>query len=182
MIVVYFNESGYYIVGGGIEVAQSCPPALTESGSPIFLTLHHTYWMLFRALKELQGKSVSEDVVVYNDSRIIEELNGVADPFDETCQRWLNAIRRKLIPAVRSCVLFRKKPMGFVSEHVAAGHKKLLSSIPESEKVAIAERLKRSLEIRSKRQLARKAQRFRKSYWSGNEETFKEKWYGNGQK
>jgi len=102
MIVVYFNETGYYVVGGGIEIAQSCPQALTESGTPIFLALHHTYWMLYRALKELQGKEMGEDVVVYNDSRIIEEMNGVAEPFDNICDRWQKAIRRKLLPAIRS--------------------------------------------------------------------------------
>ena len=177
MIVVYFNETGYYVVGGGIEIAQSCPQALTESGTPIFLALHHTYWMLYRALKELQGKEMGEDVVVYNDSRIIEEMNGVAEPFDNICDRWQKAIRRKLLPAIRSCFLFRKKPSTFVDENVAKGQTSLIHPLSVGEREEITKRYAKQLEIRQKRQLARKAQRFRTSYWSDKSEDFKEKWY-----
>jgi hypothetical protein len=174
MITVFFNETGYYVVGGGIEIAQSCPPALTESGSPVFLTIHHTYWMLFRALKEIQGKKSQDDVMVYNDSRIIEEMNGVVEPFDDTCDRWQKAIRRNVLPSIRSCVLFRKKPATFVAENVAHGQHTLIRTLSVRERTDMMDRYVQQLEIRQKRQLARKAQRFRESHRS---EDLKEKWY-----
>lgn len=171
------------MLGGGIEVAQSCPQALTESGSPIFLALHHAYWMLYRALKELQGKGVGEDVIVYNDSRIIEEMNGVAGPFDDICERWQKAIRRKLIPAIRSCVLFRKKPSTFVDDNVSQGQRSLIHPLSAKEREEIAERYVKQLETRQKRQLARRVQRFRSTYWNGREVDFKKRWYnGNRSK
>lgn len=179
MITIYFNETGYYVIGGGIEIAQSCPPALTESGSPVFHPLHHTYWMLFRALKDVQGKKTQEDVMVYNDSRIIEEMNGIAEPFDETCGRWQKAIRRNVLPAIRACVLFRKKPSGFIGERVVEGQKTLLSPLSLAERERLAQKYIGQLEIRIKRQRATRAQRFREGHRS---EAMKEKWYGNRQK
>lgn len=129
MISVFFNEAGYYIKGDGIEVARSCPPALTESGSTVLPPLHHLYAVLYHVMKEVQTGNGQEDIMIYSDSRLIEEINGVIESMDDTCTRWVKQIRRNLIPAVRSCVIFRKKSSDLIGRRVQEGLDRMIGSV-----------------------------------------------------
>lgn len=130
MITIFVNKDGYYVAGEGIEATLKCSPATDECGHPIFHELHHTYKVMFLALKEVARKqNIQGDIMVYNDSRIVDELNGSLPPFDDICRRWQTAIRRELVPCIRSLVFFRKKATELVNTKVAIG-KTLLTDSP----------------------------------------------------
>jgi hypothetical protein len=131
MITVFVNKEGYYVAGEGVEATLKCSPATDERGYPIFHELHHTYKVMFLALREVARKqSIQGDVIVYNDSRIIDELNGSIQPLDEICRKWQLAIRRELVPCIRSLVFFRKKTADFVDTKVATGKAMLAPADP----------------------------------------------------
>lgn len=120
MIAVFVSKEGYYIHGDGVEAALRCSQALDDQGNPIFHELHHTYKVMFLALEIVARKQmIHGDVVVYNDSRIIDELNGSIPPLDDVCQRWRQVIRREIMPRVRSIVLFRKRAQDFIAAKMA---------------------------------------------------------------
>lgn len=122
MITVYVTKEGYYIQGEGVEATLRCSPAMDDQGTPIFHELHHTYKVMYLALKEVARKdAIQGDVMVYNDSRIIDELNGTTQPLDDVCRTWQRVIRRELVPHIRSLVLFRKKHTEFIARNVRAG-------------------------------------------------------------
>jgi len=122
MITVFVTKDGYYVAGEGVEASFKCTPATDERGHPIFNEIHHTYKVLFLALKEVARKQgIQGDVMVYNDSRIIDELNSQVPPLDDTCRRWQQTIRRELVPTIRSLVFFRKKTAEYVKAKVRDG-------------------------------------------------------------
>lgn len=122
MITVFVNKEGYYVAGEGVEATLRCSPATDDHGNPIFHELHHTYKVMFLALKEVARKqTITGDVIVYNDSRIIDELNGSIQPLDETCGRWQQTIRRELMPHIRSIVMFRKKATDYIRSQMKIG-------------------------------------------------------------
>lgn len=168
MIGLYFNESGYYVQGSRIEEAWSCSPALTESGTPILPPTHHLCGVLYRALRAVQATQTTEDIVVYSDSRLIEEINGAATPLDDTHERWLEIYRRRLLPHIRSHVLFRKKPTEFVRKHVEAGHQKMIGSVDPQVRL---EAITREIDRKQKEIEARKArvlERFKEDWNNGH--------------
>jgi hypothetical protein len=131
MIIVYVTQDGYFVQGEGVEACLRCSPALDDRGNAIFNEIHHTYKVIYMALKEVARKdAIQGDVVVYNDSRIIDELNNVARPMDEVCERWQKCIRREIIPSIRSIVIFRKKAANFIRERVATGQNMLAAPDP----------------------------------------------------
>ncbi len=122
MITVFVSKEGYYLNGEGVEAALRCSPALDDQGNPIFHELHHTYKVLYMALQAVAGKQKIEgDVIVYNDSRIVDELNGNTSFLDEVCERWGRGIRREVLPRIKSIVTFRKKPHAFVVKQIMLG-------------------------------------------------------------
>lgn len=131
MIKIFFNEDGYYIIGEGVEIARRLRVALTEQGDPIFQTIHHTYKVCYLALKELIDLQIQDDVIVYNDSRIIEELSTGINSLDDTCAKWQNVILRYVVPNIKSVVFFRKRSMTEVQNVIREGHGKLLKTIDE---------------------------------------------------
>lgn len=139
MITVFFNESGYCIDGEGVEIARRCSPALTERGDRIFQRSHHMYKVLHLALREFPDIPVQEDVMVYNASRIIDELNGRIAPLDDTCQEWLNSIKRDLVPAIKSVVFFRKKPESQVRASIDDAHQDVLGTLTRQERDKLIE-------------------------------------------
>lgn len=131
MITVFVTKDGYYVTGENVEACFKCSPATDERGHPIFNEIHHTYKVLFLALKEVSRKrSIQGDVMVYNDSRIMDELNSQVPPLDETCRRWQQTIRRELVPAIRSLVFFRKKTTEYVKSRVKDGEALLAPTDP----------------------------------------------------
>lgn len=131
MITIFFNENGYYITGDSVEASRRCSPALTIRGDKIFQSLHHTYKILYLALNELRDIHIDDDVMVYNDSRIIDEINGSINPLDEICERWLQTLRRDIIPDIRSLIFFRKKPTTYINSTIEHAHQSMLSHIDE---------------------------------------------------
>jgi hypothetical protein len=84
-----------------MEIALSCSPAFEEE-------VHHIYAVIFRALQELRDKELTEDIIVYNDTRVMDELGGQVFPEDATSREFYFSIRRKLLPSLDSMVFFRK--------------------------------------------------------------------------
>ena len=109
MIRVFFTEDGYYVAGESIEVTRKCSPALTSRGDRIFLPLHHEYKVLYLALCEIRNAKITDDVMVYGSSRIIDEMNGNTRPLDDTNNRWLMVLKRNVLPTIKAVVFFRKK-------------------------------------------------------------------------
>lgn len=131
MITVFVTKEGYYVAGEGIEATLKCSPATDERGIPIFNEIHHVYKVMFLALKEVARKErIQGDVIVYNDSRIVDELNGQVPPLDDICRRWQQAIRRELVPYIRCLVFFRKKSATFVESQTTIGNALLVPSDP----------------------------------------------------
>ncbi len=135
MITIFFSEDGYCVAGGGMKISRACSPA-TSDGKRIFPPLHHEYKVLFLALNEIRDLK-NEDVMVYGSSRIIDEINGVAEPLDEVCQRWTRLIRQSLIPSIKPLVFFRKKSSTEVdqvlSDLLPKQNSKILFDMLESE-------------------------------------------------
>jgi len=109
MLLVRFNTNGYYIKGDGVDIIQRCSPASTDRGDNIFQPIHHTYKVLFIALSNLIDKDFNGDAMVYNDTRIIDELNSNIEPLDEVCAAWVKIIKRDIIPRIKPLMFFRKK-------------------------------------------------------------------------
>lgn len=168
MITVFFNENGYCIAGEGTEVSRRCSPALTDGGDTIFQSIHHTYKILYLALCEIRDMSVQENVMVFNDSRIIDEVNRNTEPFDELCDEWLKVLQRHIIPSIRSVVFFCKKPTHQINETIAGSHSDMLIKLdPKTrEKIAQVEtQAKKAIENTRKRQAVERL----KQAWLKNE-------------
>ena len=163
MIKVFFNETGYYTVGEGVEISRRCSPALTERGDQIFQPIHHAYRVCFLALKELAYIDVRDDVMVYSDSRIIDEVNGIAKPLDDTCEQWLQTLLRSVVPSIKAVVFFRKKSIGEIQASIDRGHKKMLPQIDER----TAERITKSVDKTQERK-QRAIERLRTKWFGAN--------------
>lgn len=164
MITVYVTKEGYYIQGEGVEATLRCSPALDDQGHPIFHELHHTYKVMYLALREVARKeTIQGDVMVYNDSRIVDELNGKIQPLDDVCRTWQRVIRRELVPHIRSVVMFRKKHAEFIARNVRTGQCMLTPQDPAliSE---LAERAQRLETTKAQGLKARVYERFRKMW------------------
>lgn len=167
MISVFFNEDGYYVTGESIEISRRCSPALTIRGDKIFQSIHHTYKILFLALCELRDIDVTHDVIVYNDSRIIDEVNGVIAPLDDTCQTLLQILRRNTIPSIRSLILFRKKPTNHINEVISKAHNNMIAQIGVTRKLELAAIEQKALEAENNKQKREAVARMKK-YWFGD--------------
>ena len=118
MIVSYLNKNGYYIGGSDLEIIRSLSPSLNSKGEPLFHPLHHLYMVLASLLLELQGPKTSEDIIVYNDGRIIEELTGMIEPMDNICREFIKNIRGRIIPRLTGHIVFRKKSYEVINQKI----------------------------------------------------------------
>lgn len=139
MIRVFFTEDGYYVAGEDIEVTRQCSPALTSRGDRIFLPLHHEYKVLYLALCELRNANITDDVMVYGASRIIDEMNGNTRPLDATNERWLMLLKRNVLPSIKAVVFFRKKEPHAVQKTLDDAHGKFLPQVDRRTFEQIAE-------------------------------------------
>lgn len=73
MIHCYFNETSYYIAGEKIEIFSSIFNDEKDS-------IRRSYWALIMLLPELQAER--DNVMIYSDSRVIDELSGEVIPLD----------------------------------------------------------------------------------------------------
>jgi|SRR5689334_10197148 len=164
MITVFVTKEGYYVNGEGVEASLRCSPAVDERGNPIFHELHHVYKVMYMALTQVaKAKTIRGDVMVYNDSRIVDELNGEVGPLDEVCQKWRTVIRREIVAHIRSSVLFRKKASDYIVSKVRSGHSLLTPEDPALMQ-AISERLEKTEVERVRSFKGRVLDRFRKMW------------------
>jgi len=153
MTNVYFNEVGYFIQGGGVEIARSCPPLSDpDTGKGLLEPTHHLYAVLISALQELENHE--EDITVFNDSRIIEEMDG-ATPLDDVCQDSRLFIRRNVLSLIPSLVWFKKKDGDWVNRHVQNGIQKMIGTVDVGQRDKAARKL--ALLVERKRASAKKA-------------------------
>ncbi len=164
MIIVFFNEDGYHAAGSNVEIARRCFPALTNRGDRIFPPIHHEYKVLSLALNEFANQEVSEDVMVYGDSRIIDELNGDIEPMDETCKDWLQTINRDTLPYVRGVVFFRKKPLNEVAAAIRAAQDQMMPQMDRRIRQTMAEQEVERVETQERSRKGRILDRF-KAKW-----------------
>ena len=139
MISVYFNSTGYYIEGEGIEIIRSFSPSVDGSGKPVIEPLQHLYVVLACALKELKGQASAEDIVVYNDSRLIEDMSNETSPIDHVCIEMKSIIRRKLLPEFKGIVFFRKKTADSITRKLNHGQQTMLQPTDRRHLLEIAE-------------------------------------------
>lgn len=165
MITVFFNEDGYHVTGDGVEATHRCSPALTLRGDRIFQPVHHMYKVLYLALCELRDMNVASDVMVHNDSRIVDEINGLTEPLDETCAQWVRVIRQDILPTILPVVFFRKKPTTYVNSIISASQQAMLSKADLSQKQNLALREVRIREEQEKEKRHRTIQRLRESWF-----------------
>ena len=164
MITVFVSKEGYYICGDGIEAALRCSPALDDHGNPIFHELHHTYKVMFLAMQVIAKKGkIDGDVIVYNDTRIIDELNGNISPFDDVCQKWRQVIRREVMPCIKSIVTFRKRAQDFIATKLAAADK-LVTSQDRTALKALAEKSKHIEQAKTRSTKARVLDKFKRMW------------------
>jgi hypothetical protein len=131
VISVFVNQCGYFIQGGGFEIARSCPRDDCNS------ELYHEYKILLIALTELIGKKQNEDIIVYNNTRIIDEMNGSVPPLDDTCLSWQRCIRREILPHITSIVFFAKKSLEYINHTINDGFQMLLDVDPQLKQKAL---------------------------------------------
>lgn len=167
MIRVFFNEDGFYVAGESVEISRRSAPATTERGDRIFQPIHHTYKILYNALSEIRSLGIKEDVIVFGDSRIIDEVNGYCQPLDDTCDQWVKILRRDVLPTVRSVVFFRKKPASFIRETIGREHARMLPSLDINTAREIAANAAEHVQQTSKNRRKQARDRLRKS-WFGD--------------
>lgn len=168
MITVFLNEDGYYVTGENVDVTRRCSPALTAHGDRIFQVIHHVYKVLYLALCEVHEMNIQDDVMVYNDSRIIDEINGIVEPIDPTCDKWLKILNRRTIPSIKSVVFFRKKPTTRVNEAIADAHDSMLTKLSGQEQQKIADRETKLRDARAKTRNGKVINKLRKSWFGDN--------------
>ena len=168
MITVFLNEDVYYVTGENVDVVRRCSPALTDHGDRIFQVIHHVYKVLYLALCEVHEMNIGDDVMVYNDSRIIDEINGVVEPLDTTCDKWLKILNRNTIPSIRSVVFFRKKPATRVNLAVTEAHERMLVKLSGQEQQQIADRETKLREAHTKSRNHNLVDRLRKTWFGEN--------------
>ena len=130
MIEVYFDRSGYYITGPNIEVAESFSP-LTVGGEMVLTELQHLYVVLYKIFSELTANNSREDIIIYNDSRIVDDMNGIINPLDDICEKTRKYMKRKVIPTIKGIILFRKKSTLFIREKIENGQKSLIGDVDD---------------------------------------------------
>lgn len=109
MTEVFLSTCGYLITGAFESIFMCVKPEEVEDN--IFL-----YQLLYDAITEI--KNLNDQVTVYNDSRLIEELNGVIKTNSNESHKWLLFIRRNVIPKTKCRIFFNKRSAEFVSEKI----------------------------------------------------------------
>ena len=165
MICVYLNSNGYYIKGDGIEAALSCSPSVNSNGEPFYPEVCHVYAVLAKALNELRDHNIQDEVTVFNDSRMIDEMNGVVTPIDSLGQEFRDRIRHEILPEVPATVFFRKKNNKIIERHLAAATASMID---------VPHKIKRLTELSEQRQKVQRTKSLRaldrlKEWWKNEQ-------------
>ena len=134
MISVFINNKGYYIKGNGIEIALSCSPKRNDNGEPLYDEQYHLYAILAKALNNLRHQDIKEDIIVYNDTRMIDEMNGMVRPLDDINASFRDGIRRTILPEISANVFFRKKSQVVLTQHIESAVQSMVS-VPNKLKI-----------------------------------------------
>lgn len=160
MISVFINNKGYYIKGDGIEIALSCSPKRNDHGEPLYDEQYHLYAILAKALNNLRQQKLTEDIMVYNDTRLIDEMNGMLRPLDDINASFRDGIRRTILPEIDANVFFRKKGQTVLAQHIEHARRNLVE-VPNKLKIidkliGIRERAFKSRSIKALQKLKEK--------------------------
>ena len=164
MIIIFVNEDGYVMTGDSIKSARRCSPALTDHGDRIFQPQHHTYGVLYKALYEVRESGSGHDVIIHNDSRIVDELNGTIEPLDSVCERWLETLNRNVLPRIKGVVFFRKRDTTHLNSIISAGHEEMLGKADPTKRAALAERQAKVQQDQQQKGRKKILQRFKESW------------------
>jgi hypothetical protein len=134
MISVFITSKGYYIKGDKIEVALSCSPKLNDSGEPLYDEQYNIYAVLAKALTNLRQQKLTEDIMVYNDTRMIDEMNGMLQPLNDISMSFRDTIRRIILPNINANVFFRKKSEAVLVQQVESARRNLIE-VPNKLKI-----------------------------------------------
>lgn len=82
MISVFFNEQGFRIEGSLGEVIRlyDAPGGVAQDATALYLFRWYVFNGAMEALRELGEPSFGEELVLFTDSRLVEELNGDIKP------------------------------------------------------------------------------------------------------
>ncbi len=94
----YFDGDSYYIIGTNIEVFSVLKNQETDP-------IKRAYWAFIMLIPELEGEK--DNVTFYNDSRVIDEMNGSVHPLDDWT-REAKRIANQMLASLYSIALFRK--------------------------------------------------------------------------
>lgn len=148
MTEIFLGTSGYLISGAHESIFKCLKPEGLDSN--IFL-----YQLLYGSLTEV--RAIDDQITVYNDSRLVEELNGVVKPLTLEAQAWLLFIRRHVIPKTKGRIFFNKRSNEFIEEKMKENG--LLDQRKVSKDLAVDKV-------------------FRKSRKRNDPERFKSRWFG----
>jgi hypothetical protein len=137
MIIAYVNKDGYYIVGQEVECCRKMSPALDQEGNQIFSNSLHLYKVLETLLKEdcFSSQGQREEVIIYNDSRLIDEINGNIHPLIVENRAYRDHLRRNIIPLAKGIIFFRKCSAQFLNSMISKGQSKMLNKISDEQKI-----------------------------------------------
>lgn len=140
MIECYFNSDGYYMHGEGIESVRRVSPLCDDDGTQAFDDLQHQYLVLFAMVGELVQRKLGYKVIrVYNDSRIIDDMNG-QEPVDDFCMDIRTQLLQRVIPEVDGRIVFQKKPRKEIDDTIGAAQSELLVPVGEARRIAREQR------------------------------------------
>lgn len=120
MIRLFWNNSSYLITGDGVEIIKKVTPPGDVSEHIVL------YAVLTEALKEIIALDTKEDLVAYNNTRLIDEIRGETSCLDEQSRQLRNSIIRNVLPRIKSFIIFKKKDVNFITSNIEKFSAKLL--------------------------------------------------------
>ncbi len=148
MINCYFDDESYYILGKDIEVFSTIK---NEETDPI----RRAYWMFLVLLPELSLEK--DNVTFYNDSRLIDEMNGTVNPLDDWA-REAKRISNQMLTSLYGIALFRKLDSNRLEKMVAVGREKMID--PRARQTVLA-----SLEEKWNKQHSSRVKKLRDNFF-----------------
>lgn len=125
----YFDTDSYYIVGRDLEVYSTIKNPETDP-------IRRAYWMLLMVIPEFASEK--DNITFYNDSRVIDEMNGMIHPLDEWT-REAKRISNNMLASLYGIVLFRKIDTNKLSKTVDVGREKLIDPVAKQKVLASLE-------------------------------------------
>ena len=119
MINCYFDASSYYIVGKDLEVYATIQNPETDP-------IRRAYWMMLMVIPEFASEK--DNITFYNDTRLIDEMNGTIHPIDEWT-REAKRISNNMLSSLYGIALFRKMETNRLTTTLSVGREKLIDPI-----------------------------------------------------